>query len=349
MTLEEKFVNFISTLKSAEVIDDLELNLDKRQSKKADFFFNERQFIGEMKSIKKDMKPKAEGILDKHRDRPEYPIFFGDWEVNKILKHLPDGEDINKQIFYAVTSAIEESIEKANRQIRETKKTFDLKDSEGILFILNDSVKILSPDIIAYRTRQLLDKKSELGNVRYPHISVVCIISEIHILKTSYPLDILPNIVIVNELAYSWKYALDYVNWLSKKWASFNNIPFIETNVDILNKYKFSNREYHNPSGSIRRSEMWRKEYAKVPRLRNLDKETLFKYGQEIWYELLPFSLLGSHDKPTQQRGFELMELGTYFIEEINYRGIDFREFLPNIHEVFDKLQQDGKLKMPTE
>ncbi len=77
MTLEERFTEFVRSLQSSEIVDDLQFSFEHKQSKKPDFFFFERQFIGEMKSIKKDMEPKAQAILDKHKDRPEYPLFFG--------------------------------------------------------------------------------------------------------------------------------------------------------------------------------------------------------------------------------------------------------------------------------
>ncbi|NJK53210.1 MAG: hypothetical protein HC936_11125 [Leptolyngbyaceae cyanobacterium SU_3_3] len=44
------------------------------------------------------------------------------------MQHLPDGESINEEMFYAITSALEDSVEKANRQIRETKKVFEISD-----------------------------------------------------------------------------------------------------------------------------------------------------------------------------------------------------------------------------
>ena len=40
------------------------------------------------------------------------------------------------------------------------------------------------------------------------------------------------------------------------------------------------------------------------------------------------------------------MERGTHFIEEMNIRGIDFREFSPELQEAFRKLQQEGKLEI---
>lgn len=64
----------------------------------------------------------------------------------------------------------------------------------------------------------------------------------------------------------------------------------------------------------------------------------------------LPFSLypipIGFHLLLSGSQVFELMEQGTHFIEEMNIRGIDFREFSPELQEAFRKLQQEGKLEI---
>lgn len=337
MTLEERFKKFVRSLQSAEIVDELKLSQEQKRAMKPDFFFFERQFIGEMKSIKKDLKPKAQRILDKHKDRPEYPEFFGQWEVNKILKYLPDEESVNQKIFNATTSALEDSLEKANKQIREAKKIFEINDSEGILIILNDFVEILSPDIIAHRVGRLFNKKYPSGDTRYPHISVAWIISELHVFKTEIGQEFLTSIVLVNEYSPSHQEASNYVDWLQRKWASFNDVPFVEGNFNIVNG-KFSKRKDPN-SQIISQDEVWRKQYAKTPHLRYLSEEQLLAYGQQIWYETSLAFLKGSHRKPSQEKVFELMERGTHFIEEINYRGIDFRKFSSKLDEVFGRLR----------
>ncbi|MBW4444940.1 MAG: hypothetical protein KME10_27885 [Plectolyngbya sp. WJT66-NPBG17] len=349
MTLEERFTEFVRNLQSAEIVDELKLSQEQERSKKPDFFFFERQFIGEMKSIKKDMEPKAQAILEKHlekhKDRPEYPVFFGQWSSDKILKHLSDGESINEEIFYAITSALEDSVEKANRQIRETKKVFEISGSQGILIILNDFVEIPSPDLIAHKVHQLLNKKSSSGDARCPHISVVWIVSEIHIVKTEIGQELLPSIVLVNDYSHSHQEASDYVNWLQRKWASFNNMPFVEGHLDFKN-VQFSKQKGTDSPEMIPRSEMWRKQYSQMPYLRRLSREQLLEYSQQLWFETLPAFIKGSHEKPAQEAVFELMEKQTHLMEEINCRGIDFREFSPSIHEAFNRLQQEGKLKI---
>lgn len=245
-------------------------------------------------------------------------------DANKILKHLPDGESINQEMFYTITSALEDHVEKANRQIRETKKIYEISDSEGILIILNDLVEILSPDLIAYKIHQLLNKKYPSGEARYPHISVVWIVSELHVLKTEMGQELLPSIIFVNEYSPSYQEANHYVNWLQRKWASFNNIPFVDGSFDMMWS-KFSIRkELHSPE-MIPRSEMWKKQYTETPYLRDLSEEQLLMHGQQIWCETFPAFLKGTHEKPSQEKVFELMELQTHFTEEINHRGIDFR------------------------
>jgi hypothetical protein len=341
MTLEERFIEFVRSLKNAEIVDELPLSQAQQSASKPDFFFHERQFIGEMKSVHKDMEPKAQSILEKHQERPEYPIFFGKWDADKVLNYLPDGEDIQQNIFYAITSAIEGYADKANRQIREAKNVYKISSSEGILIIINDIVEILSPDIIAYRIQQLLNKKYPSGETRYPHISVAWVVTETHVVKTEIGLNLLPSITVVNNCSPSYQEAIDYVHWMQRKWASFNKIPFVKGNFDIMGS-ELSKINDNPTSGMIPRHELWRKQYAKAPYLRNLSEELLLTHGQEIFYEIVPGFVHGTHNKPPQEKVFELFEKQTHFFEEINHRGIDLRKFSPNLHEAAQKLQEEG-------
>jgi hypothetical protein len=311
MRLEERFNEFVRTLKSAEIVDEIELTAEQTNAKKPDFFFNERQLIGEMKTITTDMMPKVEAILEKHRNRPEYPIFYSPWEVSKILSHLPDGEDINKKIFYMITSAIEDGVEKANRQIRTAQEVFELNGSEGILIILNDSIDIMSPDIVLHKVHSLFNKRTQSGEPRYPHISIAWIISDIHILQENQEQKLLPSVVVVNDHAPSWEESDNYLMWLQKKWAAFNNMPFIQGGSDI-GKLRFKKREDENPSGMIRRSEMWRKQYQKNPYLRNIGNEALLKHSKEINRQILPRFIRGSHERPTSEAIHAQMEMATH-------------------------------------
>jgi len=94
--------------------------LEQRKAKKGDYLFACRSIIGELKALYDDTSSKMEAILEPHRERPEWPLFYSEQQLHTVLKHLPDGEEIQRKIFDAITASIEGVIEKANRQIRST-------------------------------------------------------------------------------------------------------------------------------------------------------------------------------------------------------------------------------------
>jgi hypothetical protein len=344
MRLKERFDEFVGTLKNAEIFDDINLTPEQDKAKKPDFFFNERQFIGEMKNITKDMMPKVEAILEKHQNRSDYPVFYSPWEVSKILAHLPDGEEINREIFRVITSAIEDGVDKANRQIRTAKEVFELRNSEGVLIILNDSIDIMSPDIVLRKVHSLFNKRTQSGEPRYPHISLAWIISDIHILQENQEQELLPSVVVFNDHTSSWEESDDYLMWLQRKWAAFNNMPFIQGDSD-MEKLRFKKREDENLSGMIRSSEMWRKQYQKDPYLRNLSNEALLEHSKEIGRKIHPAYILGPHEKPSAEEMQTQMERFTHLTEEMDYRGIDYRNLSSKLGEAYQELHQEGKLQ----
>jgi hypothetical protein len=159
MSLEGRFIDFAKRVVGSECLDDLPLTPEQRGAEIADFFFSDRQIVCEIKSLKKDTSAKVERILEPHHDRPEWPVFYSPWELSKVLRYLPDSEQITRQIFDAITTAIKELMRKANRQIRETKRTFGIPSAEGVLVILNDLVDVLSPLLIVKRLIKLEKKR----------------------------------------------------------------------------------------------------------------------------------------------------------------------------------------------
>src|SRR5690606_24632394 len=99
-SLNERFKTFIAQLPCAEVIDNLCLPAEFDRSKRADFLVENRKAVIELKYLKTDPEYKIHEELKNHKKRDEYPLFYGEMEINKILKHLPDGEQIKAKLFY---------------------------------------------------------------------------------------------------------------------------------------------------------------------------------------------------------------------------------------------------------
>ena len=127
-SLNDRFKVFLSQLPFAEVIDDLKLPPEFDESKRADFLIENRKAIIEIKSLESDPEHKIHTELENHQDRDEYPLFYGEMELNKVLEHLPDGDDIKKKLFYKISRSIEQSFREADKQIRATKEILNCPD-----------------------------------------------------------------------------------------------------------------------------------------------------------------------------------------------------------------------------
>ncbi len=281
--MEDRFIAFAKGLPSAEYIDEMELTPEQKRARKADFLLDNRQIICELKSLKTDTKGKVEKVLEPHKQRPEWPIFFGSVEVHKILKHLPDGDRVNRQIFDAVTSAIKDLVRSANDQIRQTKKTFGLPSAGGMLVILNEFIDILSPDVIAYKVNELLRKRTPDGKPQFQEINAVWVINESHYTQMTPELQAIPALIMTNAIPDPVN-VTDYINSLQPKWAEYHGVPFITVEGGVLDEIKFEsvNKKEERAGGKIPRHEMWRRQYRRRPYLRSLSKQELIEYFDRL-------------------------------------------------------------------
>jgi hypothetical protein len=341
-SLEERFISFVRSLINAEVVDEIEMDSGQKAAEKPDFFFYDRQFIAEMKSLKQDMRTKADNVMNKHIDRPEYPLFFGEWGIDKVLRSFPDRDQIRNEIGNQLTSGLESVVRKANRQIRNAKNSFGLGKSHGILIVLNDTVEILSPEVLAFGLNRLMLKKDSNGDQRFSEISAVLLLTDLHVIRAPSGSEAIPSITITNVYVDGHEEATQYLQWLQRKWASFNGTPFIQSDIDIRSA-QFGKRKERKPQPELLPNhEIWIREYSRTPYLEKLTKDQLFLHGKQVWSEAIRGFLKGDHEKPDTERMHKLMEIGTHFQEEINRRGIDFRDFQPVIDEVLTEFRRLG-------
>ena len=236
--LTGRFKIFLKTLKNAECIDDLTLTDEQELANKADYFFNNREIIAELKSLETDSSHKIQKLVEKYKKRPDFPIFFGTIDFQRLIKKLPDREQINKEVVEAVSDSIERIVEKANRQIRDTKNTFSLQDSGGLLIILNDLVFSLPPDIIAYRVNRALNKKTPTGEPRFPNVSNVLVIHTAHHVQISKELDAMP-ILNISNLSSTNESVESCVKELIPEWSKFEGVPLLSIEEPHITELNF--------------------------------------------------------------------------------------------------------------
>jgi hypothetical protein len=144
-SLEGRFTRFVEALPNAETIDKLQLPPDPSRRRKADFLLGNREVIVELKTLTDDTSHKVDAVADKHREREDFPLFYGKADVRKVLSHLPDGEDIYRRMVWSLTRSVEDCVRSAEEQITHTRSVLGLPHAAGLLVILNESVRILTP------------------------------------------------------------------------------------------------------------------------------------------------------------------------------------------------------------
>jgi hypothetical protein len=344
--LEGRFTAFINTLEGSECIDDLELTTEQEQAKKADYFLKNRKIISEFKSLQTNTSPKINAILKPYHETPEWPVFFGEQDLQTLLSFLPDRKRINARIINAVTDSIETIIKNANKQIRTTKETFGLPDAGGLLVVFNEVVDIFSPDVVAYRVRKALSKKTESGDVRFPHVTVVLIISVGHYTQLTPTLKAMPILIMGSGLPDP-NDVEGFASSLLPQWAGFDGQPLLKVKTEDFPRLIFD--RFLPKTGAsrkpLRRQDLWRLQYRKTPYLRSLAKDELLEYGQELFEDIGPRFLKGAPRTPEDYM-MGLMERFAHFLEETNSRAIDMREmtskmvgFKERMEELYYKYQ----------
>lgn len=331
MSLNDRFKTFLASLPFVESVDDLNLPSEFDESKRADYLVDNRKMIIELKSLEVDPEHKVHTELEKHKERDEYPLFYGRMEVTKVLKHLPDGEEIQRRLFDKISRSIEGSFRKADEQIGATKTILGCPDSIGLLVLLNENISILSPELISNRVSQLLARKETDGNLHYQNVMAVWSILEGYSLRTKHGNKRIPSIVIDGPSIADRPEFDNIMANLQRNWAWFNGMPLVAKRMKRIEDSAFvrvSELEKEH-QGIMENHELWRKAYRKKPYLNSLSDEAVLEHGAKLMTLMAPHFLKDGRKLPSEQMA-QFMEGWTHFLEEANMRGLDLKK-LPKL------------------
>ncbi len=334
-SLVERFNAFLSQLDNAENIDSDLSDDEFRGGQRADFLLAGRRIVLELKTIETDPEYKVEERLAPHRERPEFPVFYWQTDLNEVLPYLPDGEEIRRKISHTVTRSVQGALEKADDQIEATKKALNIERACGVVAILNEKVGILSPELVSAVAGQMLLKRRE-GNIRYKNISYVWIVTESHRLAAPGPREHLPLIFLEGPSSEAHTEACDYLDSLQAKWAQFVGVPLVSLgrrqDFDGLS-FDIRKMKSETDGRPLVRHEMWRRTYREKPYLRHLGEEQFLEYVAQIISAMTPHFLVGGKKLPFTAVA-ELMERWTHILEEAEFRRLDMRKLTARLPDI---------------
>ena len=116
----------------------------------ADYFLDNRSIVAELKCIEKN-------YFDNQNAGQKVSAMINEWIAQGRLqsKHIRDGRihindigrDCAEKVFNVFLKPVKDAIEKANKQIKETKRHFGLTNARGLLILANDGNYSLTPQV----------------------------------------------------------------------------------------------------------------------------------------------------------------------------------------------------------
>lgn len=144
LSTEKIFDRFVESVKGER----LSLSLPKNPSfKNADYRFKNDNVIAELKTIQTDFG-KTDSFRNKHIELVMKYLSENRMTLSALFDNREKPPEFIKDFLYLFRRALSRIIEKANKQIKETKKELDLGSSSGVLLLINDNFLSLEPQFI---------------------------------------------------------------------------------------------------------------------------------------------------------------------------------------------------------
>jgi hypothetical protein len=319
-------IQFLEAQPGAENVEKLEQTAAQKQSKQVDFFLQHRTVLCELKSIQTSTESKVNALVEPILERPDAPKFYGEVRLDKIARQMPDGEQIIRDAYEEVVSSMQGFVRKANQQIRASKIAFNLPAAAGGLIMVNDQVKILSPEVMVSRVSELLRKRTAEGGFAFPEIEAVLVVNETHVVATG-PGVKGPLMALVTRDAPGK--AGEVLGALMPVWAQAHGQAYQEMDAELLATVPMKENA-PAPSGPKRMTwqEGWERQYRNYPYLRWHTTDELKAYYWRVLESFAAGIMIGATAEEKAMLP-QIVELQTHFLEEARERGLDFRTLGP--------------------
>lgn len=181
--LADRFIQFCGSLPGAEEIDRLPLTSEQKalKLKCADFLFESRSIICEIKSLETDTTSKFVSFLNEQG----FQLLPGEYSVKELFSTRPNGQELFQKATNIVATAVADGLAYANKQIGDAKKLLGIEHADGVVVILNGLVEVLGPQLVLKRVLERLEKVASDGTPYHNHVTLILYFSEKHLRETT--------------------------------------------------------------------------------------------------------------------------------------------------------------------
>jgi hypothetical protein len=160
MDVEDSFNKFVEDF-GGELISKIFAGKGKRPNN-ADYFFRNRTIVAELKCLKKN-------YYNDQQVGDKLNLMINRWIKEGLLRteHIKGGRfqtgDLPRQCAIEALQVFsvptKQAVKKANKQIKETKKYFEIPDAKGLLILANDGNYSINPKFMIQILEKLLPNK----------------------------------------------------------------------------------------------------------------------------------------------------------------------------------------------
>lgn len=247
MSLEQSFLDLLRALPGAESIDADGMLPVEYRGKRADFALFGRSLIVEVKSLQADPSHRVQTIVDEYRDRPGFPLFYGQLPLAQVVANMPSAwrEEIRRRVALDVTKAVAKALAQANRQIRESKIALNVQEAGGLLVLLNDEVPILSPNLLVYSIQRQLKIRRPDESYRFSALDWVMAILKSHELQAEDGTWAHPILLLQGPPTDNSERIAAFADYIREQWAHVEGARQIESkgSAELLEGYRVTKNQ----------------------------------------------------------------------------------------------------------
>lgn len=288
----------ISFLKSQDHVRPLDGHVDQPQNvKMADYLFFNGRAVTELKTLEIDPKEKIFNLAKPAMDSDDFPLIFGQYDLEAAIKTMPGGEAIMSKIFANATRMVEGVCRQARDQIKSTKDHLGLDpETPGILLVLNETVESIPVSQLVDRFNFWLEGGSEKRLDRFSQIDFVVLVQTTYRVKAQQG-KVVPAFIIYNECNSHRHHLVEKdIDRFLESWARSQGHHY--TTTENVQSLKFEPDLLPPPSPQTRQEHVEYR-YRLNRHLQKLTDEEFIQHGCKVMDQMTSIILIGA-PKPSE-------------------------------------------------
>ncbi|MFZ3186649.1 MAG: hypothetical protein WA173_21195 [Pseudomonas sp.] len=322
LDIEQRMISFLEGLSHVTLLDG---HIKQPPNVKiADYLFFDRRAVTELKTLKVDPKEKIFGLAASVMESEDFPLIFGDYDLEIAIKSVQGGQAHLDRIFSKATTMVEEVCRQARDQIADSKQLLGLDpETPGILLVLNDTVESIPVSQLVDRFSDRLSGSGKNPG-RFSHIDFVILIQTTYRLQSSAG-KLVPSFIISNDFNAHRHHKVEAdIGRFVESWAHSQGHRYAKPG-DIANMQFELNQPSPPPPQS--NQDFIEARYRANRYMKGWAEEQLIHHGKDVMQEMLSMVLKGEK-RPSETDSQRYMQQFTELLEESRLRGFDLKKIL---------------------